>query len=223
MQTVKIRAPLRRSGKTWALVGTGLTLACVGVTFFYEAGLAIVAAFIAQLLLLGSLYSAIGFRLPRYSLVVCHDHLQFHHPYGGWTLPWQNIRRIDTPSLGRGFQRQPMDYIGLCIDDYASFLDGISPRFCAHQLTDQRVALLAAIRADESNHDALELFEDDTFILSPTCYYSGLVAMYANRMHQLRTLTGYDLLIESKCLDRPSTEVIHLLRQFKLNASQNPN
>lgn len=214
METIKIASAVAVKRywflPVWLLIGLGLILALV--TQLYITLMLSMTLFT----LLANLTFIFLQRLkPRYNLVICRDHLQYHHPYGGWVLPWHNIRRIDIPKLSRGFSRQEMNYIGLNIESYEKLLDGLSPRFCAHLLTEQRIALLAALRAEQDLNHNEALFESDYFKAQSGKYYTGLIAMYANRMASLRKLTGYDLLIDYQSLDRPKEQVIQLLKTYK--------
>ena len=49
---------------------------------------------------------------------------------------------------------------------------------------------------------------------------TGLIAMFANRMHNLKTLTGYDLLLPANVLDRDIWRFSNLLNRWKMNPEQ---
>ncbi|MFM2482674.1 DUF2982 domain-containing protein [Celerinatantimonas sp. YJH-8] len=216
METIKFPLAHRQNGSFFIL--SGIITALVSLLLLYIFGTKLFSIAASFMIILAYIGLRIGFSKivqPYYGVVVCHDHLQFHHSYGGWSLQWSQIQRIGIPYVGRGFERRELGYIGLRIVDYQSILETISPRLCAHLLTEQRSALLAALRADCSNINSVsdQLLEDDYFVTQGKTYH-GLLAMFGQRMEKLRQLTGYDLFIDQGVIDEPCEQFLPLIRQY---------
>ncbi|MFM2483905.1 DUF2982 domain-containing protein [Celerinatantimonas yamalensis] len=218
METIKIPQASRRHARTFIGLSALIALSSIAILYLPNAMVSLVASFGIILAYIGMRVGFSKLHQPRYGLVICHDHLQFHHRYGGWAIVWKQIQRIGIPSVGRGFERRDLGYIGIRLNDYTHLLDTLSPRLCAHLLTEQRAALLVALRQDcpsgtcPSDH----LLEDDYFTDTKGRCYHGLLAMFANRMSKLRDMTGYDLFIDQDALSNHPEHFVSLARQYLL-------
>lgn len=223
MKTIKVPTATRYNAKT--CVGIGLVLIFISITLLYIPAIAL--SFMASfLIIIAFIMIRVGLNKsaqPPFALVLCHDHLQFHHRYGGWTLPWNAIKRIGIPSVGQGFDRQELCYIGIKIDNYSTLLNHLNPRLCAHLLTEQRSALYAALHKNcpDNTSPSDHLLEDDHYIDTRSGeYYHGLLAMFANRMDILQRLTGFDLLIDPNAISEDTQAFIAMSRRYQIAAQQ---
>lgn len=217
MDTIKLPSSCRKNAKSCLYIGIALAIISVGILYIPNIAVSFIAAFGIILAYLGIRIGLSKSGQPQFGLVLCHDHLQFHHRYGGWALPWRQIDRFGIPCVGRGFERLELNYIGIRLNDEQFLLDTLSPRLCAHLLTEQRSALYAALRQEcpsgtcPSDH----LLEDDYYHTHSGKIYHGLKAMFANRMANMRQMTGYDLLIDQSVLEQSPEQFLRLARDFR--------
>ncbi|CAG9001025.1 MAG: hypothetical protein CENE_03033 [Candidatus Celerinatantimonas neptuna] len=222
MDTLKIPRGNKRNARTFLVLGLLMSIISVALLYIPYVTISLLASF-------GIIAAYIGIRIgisklnqPDYGIVICHDHIQFHHQYGGWSLHWSDIQRIGIPTVGRGFERRELGYVGIRVQNYHHLLKTLSPRLCAHLLTEQRAALFIALRQDcltgtcPSDH----LLEDDYFCDKDGQIYQGLLAMFANRMQKLRTLTGFDLLMDQDILEDEPVHFISLVKQYKTSSNR---
>ncbi|MGY5453178.1 DUF2982 domain-containing protein [Agarivorans sp. MS3-6] len=221
-KSIWIKSKAGNNAKTLVLAGSLLALLAVSTLYVPAVLVSIVASMLFFLAYLGIRVGVEKLLQPVYSVVLCYDHLQFHHRYGGWCLPWDKLQRIDIPRLHDGLNWHDMNYVGLRLNDPDYLLDSLSPRLSAHLLTEQRAALLASLRRScqhcQDSHVSDHLIEDDYFKSASGKIYTGLTGMFANRMKKLRELTGYDLLIDQTILDREAEDFVALVRNYKNSA-----
>ncbi|MCV2886448.1 DUF2982 domain-containing protein [Aestuariibacter sp. AA17] len=152
-------------------------------------------------------------REPEHSMVISRQDIAYYHRVGKWSLTWKNIIRIDTPRVSHGIDLRELDLIGIKINEYAPFLDSISPRLASHLLMEQRALLLQNDNCKTGQFYSESLIENDTFKFADGRVITGIKAMFANRMRNLRERLGYDIFISSAELDRSKDEFVSLLRQ----------
>lgn len=217
METIKLSSSARRNAKSCIYIGIILAITSIGILYIPNIAVSFIAAFGIILAYLGIRIGLSKSAQPPFGLVLCHDHLQFHHRYGGWALPWEQIERFGIPSVGRGFERIELNYIGIRLTDKQFLLNTLSPRLCAHLLTEQRSALFAALRQNcpSGSCPSDHLLEDDYYQSNSGEIYHGLKAMFANRMTNMRQMTGYDLLIDRSSIDQSSERFLHMARDFR--------
>ena len=87
-------------------------------------------------------------------------------------------------------------------------------------MIEQRHLLREPLREKYQQLQDVESFlvENTDFCSKKGQTYSGLIAMFANRMTNLRQLIGYDLLIPLNMLDRNADEFVYLVHRWQLNA-----
>lgn len=222
MDTLKVPLTQRRNARLFIFGGLLIIALSIALLYIPDTAVSLIASFFIILAYIGLRIGFAKTRLPRFGLVICHDHLQFHHRYGGWSLPWHSIKRFGIPSVGRGFEMRELGFIGIRLDNYHTILDTISPRLCAHLLTEQRAALLVALRSECSSGSCVsdDLLEDNYYTAEDGRIYHGLLAMFALRMKKLRELTGYDLLIDQSVINDDPQHFISLLRRYQAHGVQ---
>ncbi|AXT31497.1 DUF2982 domain-containing protein [Pseudoalteromonas tunicata] len=170
--------------------------------------------------LVGMLIGYFKMTEPRFSLVFYQDQLEFHHKYGCWELTRENLAVAGIPSIGDELLNKPLNCVGLKVKDYDSFLQQLAPRLAARILIEQRHLLRESLREKYQQIQDVESFlvENTDFCSQKGQVYSGLIAMFANRMINLRQLIGYDLLIPLNMLDRNADQFVYLIHRWQLNA-----
>ncbi|RKF20407.1 DUF2982 domain-containing protein [Alginatibacterium sediminis] len=154
-------------------------------------------------------------KLPRFAVVLCEDHIQYHHCYGGWSLPWQQLQSIAIPRLIQHGDYQDSHYIGLRLQHLDSFIEQLNPRFISQILTEQRPILRLALATERHDLDIQDkLFESDYYRCEDGRIITGLQAMFAHRMLTLQKLTGFHLWIDLSNIALPSTELLKLSRTY---------
>ncbi|WP_115719268.1 DUF2982 domain-containing protein [Gallaecimonas mangrovi] len=181
-----------RNGLTLTLLGVlllilGPTLLALG---WFGPGMVLLLAMPVLLILgIGKLTE------PKVSLSINNHSLSLHHRRGGWSLKWRDIQRIDQLSLGSGFEKMDLPYIGFRLKSPESILDTINTRLAVGLLTEQRNVLLMALRSNCPTCQADDLFEANHYRSPTGKEYRGVLGMLGQRMKRLRELTGFDLLI----------------------------
>ncbi|PKF49051.1 DUF2982 domain-containing protein [Enterovibrio nigricans] len=161
----------------------------------------------------------------RLSFSLSDMHIQHHTRKGGWSVKWSDIREIGVPSVSQDGWHQPLPWIGIRLNNYEPFLDGISFRLASQIIMEQRGLLLSAYRrAEEPINSKLEdmMFDDKPYVTASGKVYKGLIAMLANRMSYTRELLGYDVFVSEDLLDRPLNDFVGLTRRYLASADKPP-
>ncbi|NLS14046.1 DUF2982 domain-containing protein [Vibrio sp. SM6] len=164
--------------------------------------------------------SALGFAIvliekSRVRYTLTDSHFQQHLAKGGWVVKWNNIERIGLCTHEKDGWHQPLPWIGIKLKRYEPVLEAICPRIISDMLLGQRALLY--LGAQQSSMVAR--FEDLVLDTSPVKksnggYYTGLVAMLANRMRHQRQFHDFDLFISAQDLDRDAEDFIGLTRRY---------
>lgn len=192
MGTLEISSYRHRNGLTLTLLGA--LLLCLGpLLLIHEwraAGMVmLIAAPVLLILGIGKLTE------PKIGLSLTAQGLTLYHRRGRWQLSWRDIQRIDQLTLGRGFERREMPYIGFRLNTPESLLDNIDQRLAVGILNEQRNLLLVTLRSECPDCQPEDLFEDAHYRSPMGIYYEGVFAMLGQRMKRFRQLTGFDLVI----------------------------
>lgn len=155
-------------------------------------------------------------RQPCNSFELTRTGMRYFHPKGSWFVTWQDIQRIDTPTVSRGIEQITLPFIGIRLKPghNKQLLVDISPRLASNLLISQR-ALLLNIESDCNTGECFSdgLIEKDTYVSQCGHAFNGIKAMFANRMERLHHQMGYDLFIDNDQLDRSPDAFVTLLRQ----------
>lgn len=152
---------------------------------------------------------------PKISLSLNAEQLQFYHRRGQFSIAWSDIQRIDKASVGRGFLRRDLPYIGFRLRDPDGILNTISRRLAVGLLTEQRGVLLMALRSECPDCKPDDLFENTIYHSPNGKLYRGVYAMFGERMKKMRELTGFDVLISE---DLAGEDGLAVLRRYWSNA-----
>ena len=209
-----IRATSKRNGITSVVIGlAGLLFSFLWLSFapdwLFLAGVFITSASIVALLI-----GWFKLREPEHSIRITHQTIYYHHRLGAWTLDWDNVQRIDCPRVRHGLDHVDLEAIGFRLKDYSPFLQGVSPRLATHILMEQRPLLMQ--NRDENCATGtcgnFDMFDDKAFTTSDGQTLTGVKAMLANRMSQLRQQLGFDVYVSAADLDRSPAEFAALMK-----------
>ncbi len=212
---INIKANSKRNGLVTVLLGiVGLLLAGLWLAFMPQA-LFLAGVFLTSAAIVTLLIGWFKLREPEFSMAITPQEVRYFHRLGNWQLSWDNVQRVDCPRIRRGIEHQELEAVGFKLKDYSPFLRGISPRLATHILMEQRPLLL---QQDEDNCQTgmcygNDMFDDKPVTLQNGEQLTGVKAMLANRMSQLRERLGFDVYISTSDLDRSATEFAHLLKQ----------
>ena len=180
-------------------------------------GILLAEIFLVSACLVGILIGYFKLAEPQFSLIFYPEALIFIHKYGSWQLARDNITSVGVPSLTQGFESKMLSCVAIRLSEYGHFLNVLAPRLSGKLLLEQRHFVREALmrQAQEVNDLESYLIEDSLFISDSGVKYSGLIAMFANRMINLRQLIGYDLLIPLNMLDRTPEEFVYLFNRWQ--------
>lgn len=217
-----IRAVSKRNGLTTLMLGAGaLTLSVLWLTFapdwLFLAGIFFTSASLVTLLV-----GWFKLREPNHSIEISPQQIVYHHRRGNWVIDWDNVQRVDCPRVRQGLDHVNLEAVGIRLKQYAPFLQAVSPRLATHLLMEQRPLLLHNFDSNCASGDCFnqELFDDKHFKLETGEMLTGIKAMLANRMQQLRTRLGYDIYVSAADLDRSPDEFVALMRQCQAARSE---
>ncbi|MBE0363166.1 hypothetical protein PULV_a0807 [Pseudoalteromonas ulvae UL12] len=173
--------------------------------------------FLVSACLVGLLVGYFKLAEPRFSLIFYPEALIFIHKYGSWQVSRKNIAQVGVPSLTQDFESKMLSCVAIRLCEYGHFLNELAPRLSGKILIEQRHFVREALMVKAQEMDDLEsyLIEESLFIAADGAKYCGLIAMFANRMINLRQLIGYDLLIPLNMLDRAPEEFVYLLNRWQ--------
>lgn len=209
-----VRATSKSNGIT-ALVlgGVGLCISAIWLNVFPEwlflAGIFLTSASIVSLLI-----GWFKIREPQFSIEISPEEIRYHHRLGNWLLTWDNVLRIGCPRVQQGLEHVDLEAVGIRIKDYGAFLNQVSPRLATHLLMEQRPLLLHQDHnCKTGNCFDHNMFDDKHYTTADAQTFTGVKAMLANRMTQLRELLGYDVFVSSSDIDREPADFAAFLRQ----------
>jgi len=214
-QVIKVRANAKRNGITTLIVGLGIML----VSFIWLAVmpdyLNLPGFFLTSAAIVTLLIGWFKLREPEHSIVITPEQIQYTHRLGKWQLAWNNVQRVGQPRVLRGIEHKDLEMIGLRINDYHAFISTISPRLATHLLMEQRPLLLQSMDKDCATGmcSGNGFLEDTRFTLPSGKVLTGVQAMLANRMHQLRQGLGFDIYLAGTELDREPQQFVTLLKE----------
>lgn len=210
-----VRAVSKGNGITATVLGVaGLVISALWLSllpdYLFLAGIFLTSASIVSLLI-----GWFKLREPQFSIEISPDEICYHHRLGNWFLPWDNVQRIGCPRVQQGLEHVELEAVGFRLKTYGEFLRSVSPRLATHLLMEQRPLLLHKV--DENcttggcyNHT---FFDDKAYTAEDGQTFTGVKAMLANRMTELRSILGFDVFISAADIDREPAEFASFMRQ----------
>ena len=216
---IQLRASANRYSIEFMLVG-GLAIAII-MLFVTLRGtpinvieIAVVATAILAVIL-GFLKSREAF----YSFQLDNRKVTYFHKVGCWFVKAENVSLVGIPTASDGVEQIELNAVGVKLKDESAFLDTLHPRLACKLLIEQRHIFLQAVKmhCKSGSCPSKWLVEPSEFQAGSGQIYTGLIAMFANRMQHLNTLTGYHLLLPANVLDRDIWHFSNLLNHWRLN------
>ena len=158
-------------------------------------------------------------REPFYTFQLDNEKITYYHKVGSWGVELNNLSQVGVPVVTDGFEQSELNAVGLKLKNEALFLDALHPRLACKLLIEQRHIFLQAVKmhCKSGSCPSKWLVEPSEFQAGSGQIYTGLIAMFANRMQNLHTLTGYHLLLPANVLDRDLWHFSNLLNHWRLN------
>jgi hypothetical protein len=214
-EPILIRAASKSNGITSIVIGcAGLVFAALWFVllpdWLFLAGILITSAALVTLLV-----GYFKIREPEFSLEMTTEVITYRHRLGSWRIHWENLQRADCPRVRQGLEHVRLETVGFKLKDYTEFLTSISPRLATHLLMEQRPLLLHNTNEGCATGSCYEesMFDDNHFTLNNGTVLTGVKAMLANRMAELRKRLGYDVFIATSDIDRTPEEFAALISQ----------
>ncbi len=214
----KIRAHSARHGSEILITSAIVLVFLVLFIQFKSADILIAEIFLLSAALVGMLVGYLKLREPFYSIFLDKQKLSYNHKYGWWQLDVDNLQQVGVVSIEQAMQTLELNVVGLSLKREDEFLNKLSPRLAGRLLVEQRHYLLQAIKAycrDGNECPPQWLVEDTEYVSQSGQKYTGLLAMFANRMKNLKFLTGYEILIPAAMLDRDIWAFSYLLHRWQ--------
>jgi hypothetical protein len=213
-QIIQIRATAKRNSLTTLLIGGGALMLSILCLTFLPQWLFLAGIFMTSASIVALLVGWFKLREPEYSLQITPQSIVYHHRLGQWKIDWDNLIRVDQPSVSHGMELVKLEMIGFKLKDPDPFIVSVSPRLATHLLMEQRPLLLhhsSKNCATGTCYDD-ELLNDKAYVTADGTVLSGIKAMLANRMQILREQLGFDVFIAAAELDRAPAEFAVLLK-----------
>ncbi|GEK09400.1 DUF2982 domain-containing protein [Pseudoalteromonas sp. McH1-7] len=222
MLEAKLRATANRHGAEFMLVGAiGLVVIMLFVNL-RGTPISIIEIFLASAMLVAIFIGFLKSQQPYFSLCFNEQEFSYVHKYGAWSLPIVNFHSSGIPSVQQGIETLELNTVGIKLNDIDAFLINLTPRLAGKLLIEQRHIFLQAVKihCENGNCPSEWLIEDTSYRSKAGKEYTGLMAMFANRMDNLKTVTGYDLLLPATALDRDIWQFSAMLNRWKLNPKE---
>lgn len=214
-EPILIRAMSKSNGITSVIIGmVGIAVSALWFWLLPD-WLFLAGIFLTSAALVTLLVGYFKLREPDYSLEMTTEHIIYRHRLGSWMIHWDNLQRADCPRVRQGFEHIELETVGFKIKDYTDFLTTISPRLATHLLMEQRPLLFHDNQENCSSGSCYEesMFDESQYVLTDGRVLTGIKAMLANRMAELRKRLGYDVFIASSEIDRSADEFAALISQ----------
>ena len=209
---IQIRANSKRNGLTITLIGLVALLVSILIMAVIPEAYRLAGIFLLSASFVTILIGWFKMREPEHSIALSREEIVYRHRHGQWQLSWQNLQRVDTPTVDKGLEKLELQLVGFRMKDYRPLLDSISPRLASNLLIEQRPLWLQSTCPTGTCYSE-NMFEDDRYRCEDGTEYSGIKAMLANRMCRLREILGYDLFINASELDRDMQSFVSLVRE----------
>ncbi|CAH9054323.1 hypothetical protein PSECIP111951_01967 [Pseudoalteromonas holothuriae] len=218
----KIRATANRHSIEFMLVGAICLVIIMAFVSLRSTPISIVEILLSAVALLAIWLGFLKSQQPYYSLTIDSKQICYIHKFGIWSLEHDNFYRAGVPSVSQELEILELNAVGIKLKDIDLFLCTLSPRLAGKLLIEQRYIFLQAVKihCKSDNCPSEWLVEPNDYRSTSGTRYTGLIAMFANRMHNLNTLTGYDLLLPANVLDRDIWHFSILLNRWKLNPDE---
>lgn len=129
---------------------------------------------------------------PPLSLLCESQGIRYQHRVGSLLLPWSAFSFCAVPSI----EGKQLAFIGFKITNYDLLLQGLPVRLAVRMMTEQRALYLEAVRQScSSGQCASDLLREKDSFKTQSGQYSGVKAIFAQRMQRLAQASGFELLV----------------------------
>ncbi|CCQ11094.1 hypothetical protein PALB_19680 [Pseudoalteromonas luteoviolacea B = ATCC 29581] len=215
--SVQLRANANRFAIEFMIVGGVALVVVMLFVLLRPTSISVVEIFIVSAGLVSLLIGFLKSQEPFYSLTFNVDALLYHHKVGTLTLERLQLVEAGVPNVQAGQFSLELNAVGIKIKDVEAFLNSLAPRLAAKLLIEQRHIFLQAVKMHCENGNCPEewLIEDTHYIGPQGRKYTGLLAMFGNRMAHFKLATGYDLMMTETVLDRDIWRFANLLNHWR--------
>ncbi|OHU86388.1 hypothetical protein BET10_15810 [Pseudoalteromonas amylolytica] len=222
MKQAKLRATANRHGMEFMLVGAICLAVIMTFVALRSTPISIVEILLASTALMAILLGFLKSQQPFYSLLIDNKEICYVHRFGNMHIEVDNFHSAGIPSVTQELEILELNAVGIKLNNIDTFLHDLSPRLAGKLLVEQRYIFLQAVKVYCKNGNCPPewLVEPSDYRSASGNVYTGLIAMFANRMHNLKALTGYDLLLPANVLDRDIWHFSTLLNRWKLNPDE---
>ncbi|WP_462152283.1 DUF2982 domain-containing protein [Pseudoalteromonas xiamenensis] len=216
-ESVKLRATANQHAVEFMLVGAIAIIVVMLFVLLRPTPISKVEIFIASAGIVAIIIGFFKSQEPYFSVEINCNNLIYWHKFGFWRLPRNNLVEAGIPKSIQGEFELELNAVGIKIKDIDEFLLSLSPRLAAKLLIEQRHIFLQAVKMHCENGNCPEdwLIEDSAYCSPSGKKYSGLLAMFGNRMAHFKLATGYDLMLMETVLDRDIWRFANLLNHWK--------
>lgn len=211
---INVRATSKRNGISSLVIGVCLLFASGLWLALVPRSLNIPGFFLASAGIVTMLIGWFKIREPNHSINMTPANITYRHRLGQWQLDWDDIQGFGQPNVTRGVEQKPLTVVGFKTKNYEAFISSISPRLATHILMEQRPLLLQNTEkaCTSGSCGGGDIINDTKYKLPSGKVLTGVQAMLANRMAQLRDMLGFDIYIAASELDRDPHDFVVFLK-----------
>ncbi|WP_214000674.1 DUF2982 domain-containing protein [Arsukibacterium sp.] len=218
MEPILVSQTSHQGGARLLLSGAGALLGLVLFTVLFagQFNLWLALAYIAAVMAIFLGFAKLA--EPRHFLKCDEQGVHYHHRYGSWLLPWSSFMYCAVPQL----EQQDLSFIGFKVTNYDAVLQPLRLRLAVRLMTEQRPLFISAVKQGcTTGQCASELLaEKDTFA-TENQQYTGIKAVFGQRMQRLAQASGFDLFVPSSLSAEQTTALCQQINKARLQIIQN--
>lgn len=218
MEPILVSQTSHQGGARLLLCGLGALLGLVVFTALFASqfnlllALAYIAATMAVFLGVAKLAE------PKYFLKCDEQGVHYYHRYGSWLLPWNSFIYCAVPQL----EQQDLSFIGFKVTDYDAVLQPLRLRLAVRLMTEQRPLFISAVKQGcATGQCASELLAEKDKFSTAKQSYTGIKAVFGQRMQRLAVASGFDLFVSSSLTAEQTTALCQQINKARLQIIQN--
>lgn len=192
MEPIKIAAPSTLGGGRLFIYSMSAFVGLLLFTFLFvdRVGIVIALLYIANFLAMFTAWAKLA--EPQFFLVCDEVGVHYQHRFGCWTLPWQSFKFCAIPQ----FSDEDLAFIAFKVTDYDAILTKLPLRLAVRIMTEQRPLFLEAVKKGcADGRCASDLFNEKDTFTTTSAQYSGIKAVFAQRMQKLADASGFELFV----------------------------
>lgn len=218
MEPILVSQSSHQGGARLLLSGTGAFLGLVVFTVLFagQFSLWLALAYIAALMAVFLGFAKLA--EPRYFLRCDEQGVHYYHRYGSWLLPWSSFMYCAVPQL----EQQDLSFIGFKVTNYDAILQTLGLRLAVRLMTEQRPLFISAVKQScATGQCASELLAEKDIFATENQHYSGIKAVFGQRMQRLAQASGFELFVPSSLTAEQTAELCQQINKARLQIIQN--